>query len=133
MRHPRGNFVWAPLKNGKVLIAGSLQVEGPRVAEVYDPQTMTSKEVGAFNKITSPYQAQCLSDGKVLVSGEVNLFFRTDSIELYDPETEKFTVVENYINNFMGYSILGLKDGSALMFGYNGEHNQQPPRLYLPN
>ena len=127
----RVGSIWTTLSDGRVLIVGALNFEGPRRAEIYDPKTGKSKLTGTVKKMVFANAATLLPDGKVLVSGELNNVFRGTCLELFDPETGEFTLVKEYFNSFIGSTMLRLKDGSVLMLDAV-DSNQPNIKIYIP-
>src|SRR5205809_645743 len=76
------------LPNGKVLVAGGVNVGELASAELYDPASKTWTATGSLNTARIFHTATLLPNGKVLVAAGLN---QTDgylaSAELYDPAT----------------------------------------------
>jgi hypothetical protein len=104
----RSGYTTTMLPNGKELIVGGvIHTEIPKIvnrtiasAELLDPTTGKWTETGKMNFERYEHQAVLQHDGKVLVTGgykQVALYIRTNvsSAELYDPATEKWTLITN--------------------------------------
>jgi hypothetical protein len=107
------------LKNGKVLLAGGMRVEGSYLdtAELYDPQTESFTLTGKMNfKRVGPV-AILMNDGKVLLTGGVNEQGSVASAEIYDPETGRFSPTGDMIKAREAHALVQLSDGQILVAG----------------
>jgi hypothetical protein len=129
------------LQDGRILIAGSYGVikgkgqEGGclRLAEIYDPKTAQSHFAGNLNQCRSSHQATLLNNGKVLITGGVDYPDPNNkqevaknwkqggpelsSTELYDPETETFTLAAPMLAKRTDHQATLLQDGNVLVTG----------------
>lgn len=128
--YERVGSTWVSLADGRVLIIGAPNFEGPKRAEIYDPKTGQSELTGAVKKMVFANAATLLPDGKVLVSGDLNNVFHDTCLELFDPKTGEFTLIKEYRSNFIGSTMIRLKDGNVLMFDTFSDQNV---KLYIPN
>jgi Galactose oxidase, central domain len=83
------------LQNGKVLIVGSPEMEGPDPgAEIYDPATNRFGLTGSMMSYRANCSVALLRDGRVLVAGGLVYDGSKDvylsSAEIYDPATNTF-------------------------------------------
>ena len=85
------------LKDGHVLIAGGLTATGASAsAELYNPGTRTFSAVGNLNVARDLHTATLLPDGKVLIAGGTGSDDKElATAELYDPESQSFTLLSN--------------------------------------
>ena len=82
------------LNNGKVLIAGGLDISGTPLssAELFDPITGNfSNTSGSLQNGRSGHNATLLSDGTVLISGGTGVSGALNTAEIYNPATDSFT------------------------------------------
>lgn len=93
--HAVYNHTATLLKDGHVLIAGGSDVTGPSAAaELYHPGTRTFSAVANLNVARAAHTATLLSDGTVLIAGgQDNKGNPLASAELYNPETQRFTLL----------------------------------------
>ncbi len=104
------------LKDGKVLITGGLEglvdeelgifISGKRQASksafLYDPDTETFTKLSDMAIGRAKHESVLLPDGKVLLVGGINLrqegiqeiLTALDSIEIYNPKTQKFSLLK---------------------------------------
>jgi WD40 repeat protein len=117
MKTPRANHTATLLPNGKVLIAGGMNVMVPRIrwgsctnlAELYDPATDTFSSAGAMAVVHCGHNATLLQNGKVLIVGG------TDA-ELYDPATNSWSSAGTMNAAHAGSAVL-LPNGNVLLAG----------------
>jgi hypothetical protein len=82
------------LNDGRVLIAGGRGATVTASAEIYDPRTNTFVGAGNLNLARYKHTAALLPDGRVLIAGgsdSRDWNGTTNSAEIYDPRTQKFT------------------------------------------
>ncbi|XYH98162.1 kelch repeat-containing protein [Sorangium sp. So ce1128] len=97
MRHARGGHTATLLPSGKVLVAGGKQAhfnEGDSPldsAELYDPKTDTWADAGQMLQARAEHTATLLRNGKVLVAGGHPVDFGDENVELYEPDTDRWT------------------------------------------
>ena len=109
-RYPDLNCGAALLPNGKVLTGSP--------PELYDPATDTVSLAG--QRITIGFYgitATLLTNGKVLIAGDVSDFGLSANGELYDPVTEKFTATGNMSHDRAEHTATLLRDGTVLIAG----------------
>jgi hypothetical protein len=118
MTTPRFEHTATLLTNGKVLIAGGSRstagFEPVATAEIYDPSSGTFTATGNMTIARAGHAATLLPDGRVLVTGSVNL---AGSAEIYDPSTGLFTaagVVTRVSETDLGPATL-LNNGKVLI------------------
>jgi deoxycytidylate deaminase len=119
------------LQNGKILITGGSggYSDCHNENELYDPATGKSRLTGKLNQCRSNHQATLLQNGKVLITGGY-AYYETDEeeakligdpdldiSELYNPQTESFTVAANMNDRRSGHQATLLKDGNVLVTG----------------
>ena len=109
------------LTSGKVLIAGG---SDGTVANLYDPVTKTWSQGGTMLSVRYGHTATLLASGKVLVAGGVNAQeFGTTlaSTELYDPDTNSWSLGGNMSLARSGHAAALLSTGKVLVVGsFNG-------------
>lgn len=106
------------LPNGKVLVAGGMNVYVPRIrwgsctdtAELYDPATDTFSSAGKMSTVRCGHTATLLQNGKVLVAGGI-------TAELYDPATNSWTATGSMNVARGGHSAVLLPNGTVLVTG----------------
>ena len=85
------------LVDGKVLVTGGRLEYWNGKAESYDPALNTWTEVASLNYSRQNHTATLLPDGTVLVAGGIywngSTTIRTNSVELYDPGADTWTIV----------------------------------------
>jgi hypothetical protein len=82
------------LNDGRVLLAGGRGTTVTAGAEIYDPRTKQFVVTGGLNFARYKHTAALLPDGRVLVAGGSDARDwngTTNSAEVYDPWTQKFT------------------------------------------
>lgn len=111
------------LNNGKVLITGGLSTAWPqqRLAELYDPATGAFAPVDEMNTVRADHTATLLADGQVLLcAGSTGRSINqdvTDTAELYDPQTSRFTPTGNLAVPRHKFAAVRLRDGRVLVIG----------------
>ena len=120
------------LLNGKVLLAGGQNMDSiTRTAELFDFATgsfsYTKDEDGNRSDMNIPRDAHTatrLNDGRVLIAGGLDGMGVSNTAEIYDYRTGKFTLLPGTMNDrrvFHTATLLG--DGRVLIVGgYNGEY-----------
>ena len=95
MREPRSGHTATLLPDGKVLIAGGMRRNQDfyQSAELYDPRTEAFQPTGEMNERRVSPVAVLLRSGQVLVAGGWIGHGCTNSAELYEPATGKFTLL----------------------------------------
>jgi hypothetical protein len=94
MRDGRVAHTATLLSDGRVLIVGGRGAKVNAGAEVYDPRTKKFVATGNLNVERYKHTAALLPDGRVLVAGGSDAHDwngTTNSAEIYDPATQKFT------------------------------------------
>ena len=127
MATPRASHTATLLPNGKVLVAGGMNVYVPRIrwgsctnlAELYDPATDSFSSAGAMRVVHCGHTATVLQNGKVLIVGG------TDA-ELYDPATNRWSSAGAMNAAHAGSAVL-LPNGKVLLAGAT-----VPAELYDP-
>lgn len=121
---PREDATATLLPNGKVLIAGGLNLDSNNIpenlnsAELYDPSTGTWSMTGSMNVPRSFHRAVLLPSGDVLVSGgEDNNNTILKSAELYDPSTGAWSLTGNMNLDRQDFFLTMLPNGKVLAAG----------------
>lgn len=86
------------LNDGRVLIAGGRGARVTADVEIYDPHTKKFVATGSLNVARYKHTAAGLPDGRVLIAGgsdERDWKGMTNSAEVYDPQTQKFTATSS--------------------------------------
>lgn len=90
-------------------IAGRWLGEIRSSTEIYDPATEAWRSGPALNEARSGFGAVATDGGIVVVGGEVfSPDAALDSVELYDPEAERWTVIEPLPYGLHGNPLVGL-------------------------
>ncbi len=115
------------LNDGTVLIAGGSSGKGnlfpTTSAEIYDPITNTSTEVGPMNFPHLAQNGAKMRDGRVLLAGSFDnpdhegSGIITEDSEIYDPISQTFTVVDPMTMPRIDIGGLLLLDGTVLVAG----------------
>ncbi|HEX4342991.1 MAG TPA: kelch repeat-containing protein, partial [Verrucomicrobiae bacterium] len=125
MNSSRSDFTATTLPNGKVLVAGGLDVSGYLAsAELFDPATAAWTTTGALNLTRDGHTATLLANGKVLVVGGVEASDADGeslaSAELYDPATGEWAKTGSLKMARRWHTATLLADGRVLVVGgYN--------------
>ena len=113
MARPRQGATATLLDDGRVLIvAGDDGYNGDAqdLAELIDPSHPLSQSTWPVSPGSST--STLLSDGRVLVAGG-----GTEVSEVFDPRTERFTVVGPMITSRTGSAAIKIQDGRVLLLG----------------
>lgn len=120
MVEPRSGHVATLLPNGNVLIAGGMRRNQDfyKSAELYDPANNTFHLTGEMNEPRVSPIAVLLKSGKVLVAGGWIGHGCTNTAEVYDPSTGRFTLLASKMTALRG-DARGtlLEDGDVLITG----------------
>ena len=133
MTAPRGHAVAIMLKTGKVLIAGgnaSGDDDQLSTAELYDPLTGRFTRTGGMHQGRSSFTGTALKDGRILVAGglaggQYPNHKVEATAEIYDPETERFTVTGSMEFPRFKQGAAPLPDGRVLIAGGSNEIGRQ--------
>ena len=129
MLEPRSGHTATLLPDGKVLIAGGMRANQDfyKSAELYDPATGKFQPTGEMNQRRVGHVAVLLTSGrvsgKVLIAGGWVGDGGTDSAELYDPATRRFTVIANMTSRRGRPSATLLPNGNVLIAGGEERNN----------
>jgi hypothetical protein len=120
----RTNFAPAVLlSNGKVLIAGSRNFDGPTgSSELYDPVFGTWSVTGSMQRARNFQPLTLLANGSALTEGG-NIFFdpsSMDSSELYGPATGTWSLSGKLNTPRVQHAATLLNNGSVLVVGGRG-------------
>jgi len=111
------SFTLTLMKNGKVLIVGSLTSD---VIEVYDPQTETFTAVDALPARINGHTASLLPDGKVMIAGgraSSSPSLSRSQVYLFDSSDETWETTGSLVNGRFFHSAALLPDGRPVVFG----------------
>jgi len=126
------------LPDGKVLVAGGQGADGILdSAELYDPDTGTWTLTGHMSTPRNGHTATSLADGRVLVTGGATSrkppdFGRTDSAEIFDPATGKWSLTGSMGSIGDGHAAVRLQDGKVLVAGGFNDDTLASAQLYDP-
>ena len=129
MLEPRSGHTATLLPDGKVLIAGGMRANQDfyKSAELYDPATGKFQPTGEMNQRRVGHVAVLLTSGrvsgKVLIAGGWAGDGGTDSAELYDPATGRFTAIAKMTSRRGRPSATLLPDGNVLIAGGEERNN----------
>ena len=114
------------LSNGKVLFTGGGlggAFSASNNAELYDPATGKWSLTGNLSGTRVGHQATLLQDGKVLVAGgcgDEECFVYLGSTEVFDPNTETWSITGALNTPRDGHALTLLPNGYALLSGGQG-------------
>jgi Kelch motif len=119
MTSPRSAAVSAPLRDGRVLIAGG--ATGSAItpsAEVYQPATGTFTAVGSMSVARDGAAAAPLPDGKVLIVGGYDGSNVFSSAEVFNPASGQFTLLAASMRTPRWFPVAApLPNGEVLITG----------------
>jgi len=111
------------LQDGTVLVVGGTSQSNarPGAAEIYDPATKSFSPVGSLQFPRDFHTATRLPDSRVVILGGTSGGFRAGKpiaeVEIYDPQTQKFSVVGRLKKPRHDHSAILLDDGRVLVIG----------------
>jgi len=116
MNRPRGNHTATTLMNGFVLVTGGSSATSfiEKTCELFDVKTMKWYLTDSLKFPRYLHSATLLSNGNVLVSGNA-----IDSVEVYDPITNKWIVVGEWKLRDTPQGIL-INNGDQILCTLNG-------------
>jgi hypothetical protein len=119
------------LRDGRILLGGG--DGGVTACEIFDPAQSKFVAAGGLNRGRSMLTAHTLPDGRVIVVGGAsisagNIDAPLDSMELYDPAADKWTVAAFKLSTGRTWHASALvRDGTVLvMGGYNVDKSCTP-------
>jgi hypothetical protein len=122
MRFARVAHTATLLRDGRVLIVGGRGDRVNGIAEIYDPKTESFTITGSLTIARYKHTAGLLPDGRVLVAGgsdERDWSGNLSSVEIYDPNTGKFTPASplNTARFKLPEEAVALESGKVLIAG----------------
>lgn len=118
---PRDGHVAVALEDGSVLVVGGYSGEGEAplaTAETLAPEDGAWQSTGPLHVGRGGHAAALLGDGRVLVAGGwLGSQTYTDSTEIYDPDSRRFTRGPDLPQPVDGLAAAPLPDGSVLVAG----------------
>lgn len=126
MTTARHSHAACALANGKILVVGGASYDGTDTvslnsAELYDPLTGSWTMINNLTFSRYRHTAFTLSDGKVLVAGgsatNVNNENLSNTVELYDPLTQLWSLTGNITNGRFFHAGSLLPNGMVLLSG----------------
>ena len=141
MANVRATHTAAVLSNGKVLIVDGGDggtIETLASTELYDPSTQVWTPTGSMHYGRRFHAMSELLDGKVLVTGgdgETNGSTFDNSVELYDPMSGNWTLIQSMHENRVCHTASTLLNGKVLVVGgFNDNDNvSNTAELYDPS
>lgn len=144
--HFRHGFGTATLlKNGNVLFAGGRELAlNSNKCEIFDYKTTKFNIIDGLIIRRADHTATLLKTGKILITGGVKGVGLDQeiysSVELYDPEKNKFTLLKNKMKNSrIDHTATLLKDGRVLITGgrsfiniFAGDKDTSSSEIYYP-
>jgi hypothetical protein len=126
LQQARGRQTATLLKDGRVLIAGGVEVSGTTVAplasaELYDPASGQFVTVGSMTMARMFHAAAALPDGRVLICGGAGAAAPGGvtpiqvTAEIFDPATGRFTAAANMNVTRSGHTATLLDTGQVLV------------------
>jgi len=137
------------LASGKILIVGGAtgigtynnagdfsqnyyEFEDTATAEVFDPETSTTTSVGSLSQARRHHAAILLPTGKVMIIGGshhvgIGQFLYPNKVELYDPDTQSFSTVDQLDYGLSEPKLALMPDGSVLVAGQVQAPMDPPP------
>jgi hypothetical protein len=98
-------------------------------AQIYDPSSGTFRSTGGLRGFDGPPEATVLLNGTVLFSGGNDFVGSESSVELYDPEAEKFAANTRMSIARDGHTSTLLPDGTVLLAGGLALANRSKPAV----
>jgi len=123
MNQARGEFAWARLPSGHILVAGGIaSEEGPVLdsAEIYDPTTLTWSFTGSMNTARYDLALVRLRSGNILAAGGGDPDdVRLKTAELYHPSSGTWTTTGSMTSgrSEIEHGTVVLNDGRVLVTG----------------
>jgi N-acetylneuraminic acid mutarotase len=121
MPEARGHHTSTLLNNGKVLVAGGANHSNYlSSAIIYDPDLNTWSSASSMNYARAFHTANLLPDGRVLVVGgsdSINTTAIGRSAEIYNPDTDTWTLISNLNLERRNHNTVVLSDGRAIIVG----------------
>lgn len=123
--HPRRDSVLETLSDGRVVVAGGLDLGTVSTAEIFNPETETWTELPSMNIGREAAMAVALGDGRLLVFGGGNGVtggessqFEVRSAEIFDPELNEWKLIDPIAQAEMSWEgWVKLGDGRILLAG----------------
>ncbi len=119
MSEPRASHVAAPLRNGKVLVAGGWTGNTTTAsADVFDPQTHTFSPVKSMATPRMDATATPLLDGLILVAGGATATNQpTSKAEIFNHIDGRFSATDSMREARVHHTAIRLNDGRVLLVG----------------
>lgn len=129
MQHPRSTHNATRLLDGRVLLSGGANENDAVVGtcDIWDPATGVSTPAASMNRARALHTATLMSDGRVFVAGGGGAFDPADPLsalnnieattEVYDPNTNTWTLGPNLPMSRVAHRATRLNDGRILITG----------------
>ncbi|MGD8779197.1 MAG: kelch repeat-containing protein [Ignavibacteria bacterium] len=134
LKSKRAGHTMTKLKDGRILVAGGFNENELFInkCEIFDPNTNTWSSADSLDFARNAHSAILLPDGKVLVAGGEDGVNPTDpwlsSCELYNPDTDEWTVVGSLSVSRTDAKAFFVSDNLIMYAG--GVHNAHLWELY---
>jgi hypothetical protein len=125
MLEPRSGHTATLLPDGTVLIAGGMRRNQDfyRSAELYQSTAGQFQRTGEMTTARVGHAAVLLQSGKVLIAGGWVGRGCTDSAELYDPATRKFSAIPSRMTTRRGQPTATLLDNGDVLIAGGADHD----------
>ncbi len=126
MNYPHDMCATTRMDDGRIFIAGGAEdlgvAPGYATAEIFDPADLTFTPISSMNYARSNFSAATLSNGTILVAGAWYATTNATYGEIYNPDTDTFSLTKALNTPRSHPVILPTDDGGAVVFGGVGPY-----------